>query len=71
MVAAMTRHLHSLRRLKRDHGWIHTLLGMDHVTGYRNVIYAGLIAKGSILYRIVMIHACNIKLTRRRGNVLR
>ncbi|CAH1241466.1 Hypp6366 [Branchiostoma lanceolatum] len=26
MVAAMTRHLHSLRRLKRDHGWIHTLL---------------------------------------------
>lgn len=69
MVAAMTRHLHSLRRLKRDHGWIHTLLGMDHVTGYRNVIYAGLLAKGSILYRIVMIHACNIKLTRRRGNV--
>ena len=26
MVAAMTRHLHSLRRLKRDFGWIHTLL---------------------------------------------
>lgn len=26
MVAAMTRHLHSLRRLKRDYGWIHTLL---------------------------------------------
>eukprot|EP00753_Platysulcus_tardus_P007506 PLAT1524.1.p1 GENE.PLAT1524.1~~PLAT1524.1.p1 ORF type:complete len:309 (+),score=129.01 PLAT1524.1:46-927(+) len=26
MVAAMTRHLHSLRRLKRDAGWIHTLL---------------------------------------------
>eukprot|EP00123_Amoebidium_parasiticum_P022554 comp8980_c0_seq1/m.4182 comp8980_c0_seq1/g.4182 ORF comp8980_c0_seq1/g.4182 comp8980_c0_seq1/m.4182 type:complete len:337 (-) comp8980_c0_seq1:720-1730(-) len=26
MVAAMTRHLHSLRRLRRDHGWIHTLL---------------------------------------------
>ncbi|XP_069120427.1 alternative oxidase, mitochondrial-like [Argopecten irradians] len=26
MVAAMTRHLHSLRRLERDHGWIHTLL---------------------------------------------
>ncbi|XP_077996929.1 alternative oxidase, mitochondrial-like [Glandiceps talaboti] len=26
MVAAMSRHLHSLRRLKRDHGWIHTLL---------------------------------------------
>ncbi|KAJ8307002.1 hypothetical protein KUTeg_015086 [Tegillarca granosa] len=27
MVAAMTRHLHSLRRLQRDYGWIHTLLG--------------------------------------------
>lgn len=26
MVAAMTRHLHSLRRLRRDYGWIHTLL---------------------------------------------
>lgn len=52
MVAAMTRHLHSLRRLKRDHGWIHTLLGMDHVTGYLNVIYAGLIAKGSTVYII-------------------
>lgn len=26
MVAAMTRHLHSLRRMKRDYGWIHTLL---------------------------------------------
>ncbi|KAJ3024384.1 UNVERIFIED_CONTAM: hypothetical protein HDU68_008220 [Siphonaria sp. JEL0065] len=26
MVAGMIRHLHSLRNLKRDHGWIHTLL---------------------------------------------
>ncbi len=25
-VAAILRHLHSLRRLRRDHGWIHTLL---------------------------------------------
>lgn len=48
MVAAMTRHLHSLRRLKRDHGWIHTLLGTDHAIGYINVIYAG---------RIVLRHA--------------
>ena len=24
--AALIRHLHSLRRLQRDHGWIHTLL---------------------------------------------
>ena len=26
MVAAMLRHLHSMRRLKRDNGWIETLL---------------------------------------------
>jgi len=26
MVAAMLRHLHSMRRMKRDHGWIETLL---------------------------------------------
>ena len=27
MVGAMIRHLSSLRRMRRDHGWIHTLLG--------------------------------------------
>lgn len=26
MIAAMARHFHSLRKLTRDHGWIHTLL---------------------------------------------
>ena len=26
MVGAMLRHLRSLRSMKRDHGWIHTLL---------------------------------------------
>lgn len=26
MIGAMTRHLKSLRYMKRDHGWIHTLL---------------------------------------------
>ncbi|KAJ7391966.1 hypothetical protein OS493_016273 [Desmophyllum pertusum] len=26
MIAAMARHFHSLRKLSRDHGWIHTLL---------------------------------------------
>ena len=26
MAAGMIRHLHSLRRMERDHGWIHTLL---------------------------------------------
>ena len=26
MIGAMTRHLKSLRYMRRDHGWIHTLL---------------------------------------------
>ena len=26
MVGGMIRHLHSLRLMRRDHGWIHTLL---------------------------------------------
>jgi hypothetical protein len=26
MVAGMLRHMRSLRTMKRDHGWIHTLL---------------------------------------------
>lgn len=26
MMGAMIRHLHSLRLMRRDHGWIHTLL---------------------------------------------
>ena len=28
MVGAMVRHLRSLRHMDRDHGWIHTLLGL-------------------------------------------
>lgn len=31
MVAAMVRHLYSLRKMRRDHGWIHTLLGERRV----------------------------------------
>lgn len=30
MVAGMLRHLHSLRRMKRDNGWIESLLGKSH-----------------------------------------
>lgn len=28
MVAAMVRHLDSVRRMNTDHGWIHTLIGI-------------------------------------------
>ena len=30
MIAGMARHFYSLRKLTRDHGWIHTLLGTQH-----------------------------------------
>ena len=40
MVGGMTRHFHSLRRLTRDHGWIHTLLGtiIRYETRYLKII---------------------------------
>ena len=31
MIGAMTRHFHALRRLTRDNGWIHTLLGKQSI----------------------------------------
>lgn len=33
MIAGMTRHFHALRRLQRDNGWIHTLLGKRKIKG--------------------------------------
>jgi muramoyltetrapeptide carboxypeptidase LdcA involved in peptidoglycan recycling len=34
MIAAMIRHLRSLRYMERDHGWIHTLLGLVMIALY-------------------------------------
>ena len=36
--SGMIRHLHSLRRMERDHGWIHTLLEVSH---FNNTITDG------------------------------
>lgn len=46
MVAAMTRHLHSLRRMQRDYGWIHTLLGKFKVTSQLATVF--LLAKRTL-----------------------
>ena len=56
MVAAMTRHLHSLRRLQRDYGWIHTLL--EEAENERMHLMTALqLRKPSRLFRIGVIGA--------------
>jgi hypothetical protein len=50
MVAAMTRHLHSLRKLRRDYGWIHTLL--EEAENERMHLMTALeLKKPSVLFR--------------------
>ncbi len=46
MVGAMIRHLNSLRRMERDHGWIHTLLEGELTVKTQND-GVGLARKGS------------------------
>ena len=41
MVGAMSRHLLSLRRMRRDHAWIHTLLGQLRVAMFFNALIHG------------------------------
>ena len=41
MVAGMIRHLHSLRLMRRDQGWIHTLLSEVRGEGVEGVKSAG------------------------------
>ena len=74
MVAAMTRHLHSLRRLKRDFGWIHTLLGNDtfHYTIQFilncYIIYRQILHKQSIF---VLIKRMLLKYQKKQSNYLK
>ena len=54
MVAGMLRHLHSLRRLKRDNGWIETLLEESynermHLLTFMKMCEPGLLMKTLIL----------------------
>ncbi|XP_028408745.1 alternative oxidase, mitochondrial-like [Dendronephthya gigantea] len=54
MVGAMTRHFHSLRRMRRDHGWIHTLLEEAenermHLMTALELKQPGLIFRGMVL----------------------
>ena len=57
MIGAMTRHFHALRRLTRDNGWIHTLLGKprNHV----NPLYFQVRSAISLrLGRSLLFHDC-------------
>ncbi|XP_065052813.1 uncharacterized protein LOC135682036 [Rhopilema esculentum] len=54
MVAAMSRHFHSLRRMVRDNGWIHTLLEEAenermHLMTALELKQPGLLFRGSVL----------------------
>lgn len=68
MVAAMTRHLHSLRRMKRDYGWIHTLLGQSYLKVneeiYQNkVIFTFVWHYFFIVYSVYIISLITIGIT--------
>ena len=53
MIGAMTRHFHALRRLTRDNGWIHTLLGKP-----RNYVNPLDITGGSVIGPWLGIRYC-------------
>ncbi|KAH8583866.1 alternative oxidase [Cryptosporidium sp. chipmunk genotype I] len=55
MVGAMLKHFSSLRKMKRDHGWIHTLLEEAENERMHLLISLQLINKQSILTRVSVI----------------
>ncbi|XP_064594810.1 uncharacterized protein LOC135461579 isoform X2 [Liolophura sinensis] len=62
MVAAMTRHLHSLRRLRRDYGWIHTLL--EEAENERmHLMTAMQLKKPSLVFRLSVVFAQGVFVT--------
>ena len=74
MVAAMTRHLHSLRRLKRDFGWIHTLLGNDTFHYRIQFILNCYIINRHILHKqsiFVLIKRMLLKYQKKQSNYLK
>lgn len=59
MIAAMARHFHSLRKLTRDHGWIHTLL--EEAENERMHLMTALeLKKPGILFRGIILLAQGI-----------
>ncbi|XP_003385247.1 PREDICTED: alternative oxidase, mitochondrial-like [Amphimedon queenslandica] len=62
MIAAMLRHLRSLRYLQRDHGWIHTLL--EEAENERmHLLTALVLRKPGFLFRFAVIGAQGIFVT--------
>lgn len=62
MVAAMMRHMMSLRRLQRDHGWIHTLL--EEAENERMHLMTALqLKQPSLLFRMAVIGSQGVFVT--------
>lgn len=59
MVAGMARHLKSLRSMKRDHGWIHTLLEEAENERMHLLIFMNL-KDPNIFFRLMVIGAQGI-----------
>ena len=54
MMGAMIRHLHSLRLMRRDHGWIHTLLEeVPPLCSPAAPLLAGLLARPALVLHAV------------------
>jgi Alternative oxidase len=63
MVAGSLRHLSSLRRMKRDHGWIHTLLEESenermHLLTFLYLKKPGPVFRGAVAVTQVRLHFC-------------
>jgi ubiquinol oxidase len=56
MVAGTVRHLHSLRRLQRDRGWIKTLLE-DAENERMHLLSFLTLAKPGVFYRLLILGA--------------
>lgn len=54
MVAGMLRHLHSMRRMKRDHGWIETLLEESYNERMHLLIFMKMAEPGWFLRLLVL-----------------
>merc|ERR1719473_317541 len=62
MVAGMIRHLHSLRLMRRDHGWIHSLLA-EAENERMHLLIALRLRKPGIFFRSAVILTQGIFLT--------
>ena len=60
MVAAMTRHLQSLRKMRRDNGWIHTLLGLYINNAPLHLLYRYYLPKYILLFIVSVMEVISV-----------